>query len=50
VIKNLENCYHIRLKAPLPFRARKLSERLNISEDEARHLAVEKELILLKDF
>lgn len=44
VIKNLENCYHIRLKAPLSFRAQKLAERLNISEDEATNLAVEKEI------
>ena len=27
VIKNLKNCYHIRLKAPLSFRAQKLVER-----------------------
>jgi cytidylate kinase len=44
VIKNLKNCYHIRLKAPLSFRAQKLAERLNISEDEASNLAVEKEI------
>jgi cytidylate kinase len=44
VIKNLKNCYHIRLKAPLSFRAQKLAERLNISEDEATNLAVEKEI------
>ncbi|MBT4290818.1 MAG: cytidylate kinase-like family protein [Deltaproteobacteria bacterium] len=44
VIKNLDNCYHIRLKAPLSFRAQKLSKRLKISEDEATNLAVEKEI------
>lgn len=43
IIKTLENCYHIRVKGPLSFRAKLLSKRLNITEEEATNLAVEKE-------
>ena len=43
ITKDLSNCYHIRLKAPLAFKAQSISRRLNISEEEALKIIQKKE-------
>ncbi len=43
ITQELSNCYHIRLKAPLAFKARSIARRLSISEEEALVVVQKKE-------
>ncbi len=43
ITRNLPNCHHIRLVAPLEFRAQAISDRLNVSQEEAVEIVKRKE-------
>ncbi|MBU3917491.1 cytidylate kinase-like family protein [bacterium] len=43
ITKDLPNCYHFRLIAPLEYRAKSYALRTNISEEEAKRIVEEKE-------